>query len=254
MLQVEQFMCRSDNFGVLVHDPESGQTAIIDAPEEAPIVAAVERTGWRPTLLLTTHHHHDHTEANLALKERFGLEIVGPEAEAEKIPGIDRKVKDGDVLHFAGQVVEVIETPGHTAGHVSYHFPQAHLAFVGDTLFALGCGRLFEAKPPVMVGSLKKLLALPPETATYCGHEYTQANARFALTVDPTNSALKERAKEIDALRAAGRPTLPTTLHLEMATNPFLRWHDPVIRRNLGMENASDEAVFAEIRKRKDVF
>jgi hydroxyacylglutathione hydrolase len=254
MLQVEQFMCRGDNFGVLVHDPESGQTAIIDAPEEGPIMAAVERTGWRPSVLLTTHHHYDHVEANLALKERFGLEIIGPAPEADKIPGIDRRVKDCDVFQFAGQVVEVLETPGHTAGHVSYHLPQSHLAFVGDTLFSLGCGRLFEAKPPVMLESLKKLMALPPETVIYCGHEYTQANARFALTIDPTNPALKERAREIDGLRAAGKPTLPTTLGREMTTNPFLRWHDPTIRRNLGMENASDEAVFAEIRKRKDGF
>lgn len=253
-LQIDQFMCRSDNFGVLVHDPDTGETAVIDAPEERPILDVVERTGWRPTLLLVTHHHADHVEANLALKERFGLTIVGPAAEADRIPGIDRKVGEGDRIAFAGRDIEVIETPGHTAGHVSYHFPRDRLAFTADTLFALGCGRLFEGKPATMLASLKKLAALPLDTVIYCGHEYTQSNARFALSVDPTNSALKERAKEIDALRAEGRPTLPTRLDVEMATNPFLRWHDPVIRRNLGMEGASDEAVFAEIRKRKDVF
>jgi len=253
-LQVEQFMCRSDNFGVLVHDPRSGETAIIDAPEERPILDAIERTGWKPTVILTTHHHADHVEGNIALKERFKLKIVGPQAEAAKIPGIDETVEDGQVIRFAGEPVHVIATPGHTAGHVSYHFPQSNLAFTGDTLFALGCGRLFEAKPPVMHESLKKLAALPLETVVYCGHEYTQANARFALTIDPTNSALKERSAEIDKLRAGNKPTLPTTVGRELATNPFLRWHDPVIRRNLGMETASDAEVFAEIRKRKDVF
>lgn len=253
-VRIEQFMCRSDNFGVLVHEPQSGETAIIDAPEEAPILAAIERTGWRPTVILTTHHHGDHVEANLALKQRFGLKIIGPKAEAAKIPGIDKEVKEGSAIRLGSEAIAVIETPGHTAGHVSYHFAESRIAFTGDTLFALGCGRLFECKPPVMYNSLRKLAALPLETTIYCGHEYTQSNARFALSVDPTNSALKERAAEIDRLRAAGKPTLPTTMMEEMATNPFLRWHDPVIRRNLGMEDASDEAVFAEIRKRKDVF
>lgn len=253
-LQIDQFMCRSDNFCVLVHDPRSGETALIDAPEERSILEAVERTGWRPTLILTTHHHGDHVEANLALKQRFGLRIVGPKAEAAKIPGIDETVAEGDVFNFAGEPVHVIATPGHTAGHVSYHFPRAKIAFTGDTLFALGCGRLFEAKAPVMHESLKKLAALPLDTSVYCGHEYTQANARFALTIDPTNSALKERVEEVNKLRAMDKPTLPTTIGLELATNPFLRWHDPVIRRNLGMEKASDAEVFAEIRKRKDVF
>ena len=253
-LLVEQFTCRSDNFGVLVHDPASGQTVLIDAPEEAPILAAVERTGWRPTQIFTTHHHVDHVEANLALKQRFGLTITGPAAEADRIPGIDRTVADGDVLDFAGGPVHVIETPGHTAGHVCYHFPNSGLLFAADTLFALGCGRLFERGPSDMLASLRKLAALPHDTIVYCGHEYTQSNARFALSVDPDNPALKERAREIDALRAAGRPTLPTRLDIEMATNPFLRWHDKAIRRTLGMENASDDEVFAEIRKRKDHF
>ncbi|MCT7377324.1 hydroxyacylglutathione hydrolase [Chelativorans salis] len=253
-LEIEQFMCRSDNFGILARDSETGETALIDAPEEQPILEAIERTGWTPTMILTTHHHGDHVEANLALKERFKLAIVGPAAEADKIPGIDRRVKEGDTVRVGRQEARVIETPGHTAGHISYHFANAGIAFTADTLFALGCGRLFEGKPPVMLDSLKKLAALPLETVIYCGHEYTKANARFALSVDPTNSALKERAKRVEELRSEGKPTLPTTLAEEMATNPFLRWYDPVIRRNLGMEGASDEAVFAEIRKRKDIF
>ena len=252
-VEIEQFMCRSDNFGVLVRDPGSGVVAVVDAPEERPILEAIERTGWRPSLLLVTHHHGDHVEANLALKERFGLKIVGPKAEAAKIPGIDEPVAEGDTVMLGGEEVRVIETPGHTAGHVSYHLPRSGVAFTADTLFALGCGRLFEGTPATMFASLRKLAALPAETVVYCGHEYTLSNARFALTVDPTNSALKDRAKEIEALRADGKPTLPTTIGRELSTNPFLRWHDPAIRRNLGMEGASDEAVFAEIRKRKDV-
>ncbi|RWL79723.1 MAG: hydroxyacylglutathione hydrolase [Mesorhizobium sp.] len=253
-VEIEQFMCRTDNFGVLVHDPKSGETAIIDAPEEAPILAAIERTGWTPTLILTTHHHADHVEANLALKDRFKLRIIGPEAEKAKIPGIDETVSQGSVVRLGEERIEVIETPGHTAGHVSYHLPASKVAFTADTLFALGCGRLFECKPPVMYESLKKLAALPAETAIYCGHEYTLANARFAVTVDPGNPLLTQRAARIEALRADNKPTLPTTIGEELSTNPFLRWHDPAIRKHLGMEKASDEEVFAEIRKRKDNF
>ncbi|MGE3304796.1 MAG: hydroxyacylglutathione hydrolase [Rhizobiaceae bacterium] len=253
-IRVEQFMCRTDNFGVLLHDPASGRSALVDAPEERPILEAIERTGWKPDTLFITHHHPDHVEANLALKEKFGLEIIGPAAEAAKIPGIDRTVKDGDELTFGGESVQVISTPGHTAGHVCFYFPKSATIFTADTLFALGCGRLFEAPPPVMYDSLTKLARLPLETIVYCGHEYTQSNAKFALTIDPTNSALKERAAEIDRLRAGGKPTLPTTIGAELSTNPFMRWHDPVIRRNLGMEKASDAEVFTEIRKRKDVF
>ena len=253
-VEIEQFTCRSDNFGILLRDAASGAVALVDAPEEAPILAAIERTGWKPSLLLVTHHHPDHVEANLALKERFGLRIVGPAAEAGKIPGIDETVAEGDTAMLGSQAVRVIETPGHTAGHVSYHLPDAAVAFTGDTLFALGCGRLFEAGPEVMFNSLAKLAALPGETKIFCGHEYTASNARFALSVDGGNAALRTRAKEIEALRAEGRPTLPTTIAEELATNPFLRAGDPAIRKALGMEDASDEAVFAELRRRKDNF
>lgn len=253
-LSIDQFMCRADNFGVLVHDEESGRTLIVDAPEERPILAAIDRTGWRPDLLLITHHHADHVEANLTLKQRFNLTIVGPKKEAQKIPGIDQTVAEGNTIPFGRHGIKVLETPGHTAGHVSYLFPDEGVLFAADTLFAIGCGRLLECRPPVMFGSLKRLAALPLETKVYCGHEYTLANARFALTVDPTNSALKERAADVEKLRAENKATLPTTIGLELATNPFLRWHDPVIRKNLGMEKAEDIDVFAEIRKRKDVF
>ncbi|MCO5070054.1 MAG: hydroxyacylglutathione hydrolase [Rhizobiaceae bacterium] len=253
-IHIDQFTCRADNFGVLIHDDQSGETALIDAPEESSILEAVARTGWKPTVILTTHHHIDHVEANLSLKQKFNLKIIGPKAEADKIPGIDEQVKEGDVIKFGGEDIRVIETPGHTAGHISFYLPSSGVAFTADTLFALGCGRLFEAPPPVMYNSLKKLAALPRETVVYCGHEYTLSNAKFALTIDPENPKLKERAKEIEKLRGEGKATLPTTIGEELDTNPFLRWADPAIRKHLGMESATDAEVFAEIRKRKDNF
>ncbi|KQQ34677.1 hydroxyacylglutathione hydrolase [Rhizobium sp. Leaf306] len=253
-LELEVFPCRSDNFGVLVHDPESGLTASIDAPEEQPIIDAAARRGWTITHIFTTHHHTDHVEANLALKEKFGLEIIGPVNEAVAIPGLDRTVADGDEFHFGDHLVRVIETPGHTAGHICFHFPDDKILFAADTLFALGCGRLFERSASDMWSSLQKLAVLPDETAIYFGHEYTLSNARFALTIDPDNERLKTRAAEIEALRADGKFTIPTMMGLEKETNPFLRPADPAIRRNLIMEGKTNEEVFAEIRKRKDSF
>ncbi len=251
-LEIDLFACRSDNFGVLLHDPVSGATASIDAPEEKPILDALARRGWTLTHILTTHHHGDHVEANLALKQRFGVTIIGPKRET--IPGIDRKVDEGDVFDFAGRRVEVIATPGHTLGHICFYLPEEKLLFAADTLFALGCGRVFEGTPAQMWASLEKLAALPDETTVYFGHEYTLSNARFAKTIDPDNAALLARVEEIEALRAAGGFTAPTTIGLEKATNPFLRAGDPGIRRHLGMETASDAEVFAEIRGRKDRF
>ncbi|WP_430242032.1 hydroxyacylglutathione hydrolase [Neorhizobium sp. DAR64861/K0K2] len=253
-LELEVFSCRSDNFGVLVHDPESGLTASIDAPEEKPIIEAAARRGWTITHIFTTHHHTDHVEANLALKEKLGLEIIGPVNEAVAIPGLDRTVADGDEFHFGDHLVRVIETPGHTAGHICFHFPDDKILFAADTLFALGCGRLFERSASDMWSSLQKLAVLPDETAIYFGHEYTLSNARFALTIDPDNERLKTRAAEIEALRADGKFTIPTMMGLEKETNPFLRPADPAIRRNLIMESKTNEEVFAEIRKRKDSF
>ncbi len=253
-LELEVFPCRSDNFGVLVHDPESGLTASIDAPEEKPIIDAAARRGWTITHIFTTHHHTDHVEANLVLKQKFGLEIIGPVNEAVAIPGLDRTVADGDEFHFGDHLVRVIETPGHTAGHICFHFPDDKILFAADTLFALGCGRLFERSASDMWSSLQKLAVLPDETAIYFGHEYTLSNARFALTIDPDNERLKTRAAEIEELRADGKFTIPTMMGLEKETNPFLRPADPAIRRNLIMEGRTNEEVFAEIRKRKDNF
>lgn len=251
-LLVDQFMCRSDNFGILLHDEESGVTALIDAPEEETIIAAVERTGWKPDLLLITHHHGDHVAANLALKELYGVKIYGPVKEQDRIPGIDQAYQEGDVVMIGQYQVHVVETPGHTMGHVSLHIPTAGLGFTADTLFSLGCGRLFECGPETMFASLQKISTWPPETKIYCGHEYTLSNADFALTIDPDNQALQARAKQVRELRAQGLATLPTSIGAELATNPFLRASDRAIRANLKMEDAPAVDVFAEIRKRKD--
>jgi hydroxyacylglutathione hydrolase len=253
-LIVEQFPCRSDNFGVLIHDPDDRVTAAIDAPEYEPIVTRLRDKGWNLDLILTTHHHADHVEANLALKREFGCSVTGPAAEADRIPGIDRQVRGGDMFTVGSVEVRVIDTPGHTLGHVSYWLPEAATAFVADTLFSLGCGRVLEGTPDMMWTSLEKLAALPDETAVYCGHEYTEANARFAVTIEPDNPDLARRAEEVRQLRADGKPTLPTTIGLEKRTNPFLRTREKSIRDRLAMEGATPAQVFAELRRRKDNF
>jgi len=253
-LDIEVFPCRSDNFGVLLHDSESGTTISIDAPEEAPILDALNRRGWQLTHIFTTHHHQDHVEANLALKERFHCEIRGPHDEAIAIPGLDKTAADGDEFEIAGRRVQIISTPGHTAGHICYYLPDDGLLFAADTLFAMGCGRLFERPAADMWHSFQKLMALPDETQVYFGHEYTLSNARFAVTVDPENEALTRRLGEVEALRNEGRFTIPTTIALEKQTNPYMRVADASIRAHLGLEGATDEDVFAEIRARKDKF
>ncbi len=253
-LEIEQFMARSDNFCVLVHDPDSHSTISIDAPEEQPILDALERRGWNLTHILVTHHHGDHVEAIKPLKHRFTPKVIGPKAEAGKIDGLDETVGDGDTLSICGEQIEVIETPGHTAGHVCYFFPKSRLLFAADTLFAMGCGRLFEGSPEDMQRSFDKLAKLPDDTKVYCGHEYTLANADFALTVDPDNEKLKARHEKVTAQRQAGEATLPTTIGLEKQTNPYFRTADPALKKALGMEDASPAEVFAEIRGRKDRF
>jgi hydroxyacylglutathione hydrolase len=251
-LEIYQFPCLQDNFGVLIHDPEANVTASIDAPEAGKVMAALKEKGWTLTHILTTHHHADHTDGNAEVKAATGCKIVGPRNEAAKVPGIDEKVGGGDSFAFGSHRVEVLDTPGHTAGHITYVIPSAKAAFVGDTLFAIGCGRVIEGTPQMMWDSLKKLMALPKDTAVYCGHEYTQANARFALTIEPDSPALQARAKEVDALRAAGKATLPTSIGLELETNPFLRPHVPAIQKRLGMEGKPEWQIFAEIRERKN--
>ena len=252
MLEVVQFPCLEDNIGVLLHDSASGVTASIDAPDAAAIKSALTKHGWRLTHILTTHHHGDHTGANLPLKTVTGCTIVGPAAEANRIPGLDRAVSQGDVFELGGVEVHVLETPGHTAGHVAYWLPSEKLAFTGDTLFAMGCGRIFEGTPETMWASLQKIAALPPDTSFYCGHEYTAANARFALSIEPKNTALQVRAAEVEAVRRRGVSTLPSRIDLEWATNPFLRADEPAIRERLGFKREPAWQVFAKMRELKN--
>lgn len=251
-LRIHQFPCLQDNYGVLIHDPVRGVTASIDAPTADSVRAALKETGWRLSYILTTHHHWDHTDGNLALKAETGCVIIGPRGEAAKIPGIDTEVAEGDAFRLGGVQVQVIETPGHTLGHIAYVVPQAKAAFVGDTVFAMGCGRVNEGTMEQMWSSVSKIAALPEDTELYCGHEYTVSNAKFGLTIEPDNAALGGRLEVVTALRAAGRPTLPTRVDLERATNVFMRAREPGIRTRLGLEGATDWQVFAEIRERKN--
>ncbi|MFN3744360.1 MAG: hydroxyacylglutathione hydrolase [Hyphomicrobiaceae bacterium] len=251
-LEVHQFICRSDNFGVLLHDPETGATASIDAPEAAAIRRELANKGWRLTHILVTHHHGDHTEGIAPLKSETGCKVIGPKAEAAKIQGLDELVAEGDTFELAGHRVNVIDTPGHTAGHISYVLPDQNMAFVGDTLFVMGCGRIIEGDPEMMWHSLQKIARLPKSTDLYCGHEYTVANAQFALTIEPGNEKLIERTAQVTAMRARNALTQPTRVDIELETNPFLRPHVPAIRERLGMKDKKDWEVFAEIRERKN--
>lgn len=222
-LEIALFPCLSDNYGLLIHDRESGETAAIDTPELSKIEAACEERGWSLTQIWNTHHHPDHTGGNLALKEKYGLTITGPDQIAGRIPGLDKGVSGGDVFHFGDHEVQVIFTPGHTVDHIIYYVPDANAAFVGDTIFVLGCGRLFEGSPEDMFGSMAAIAELPDETKLYCAHEYTLSNARFAVTVEPDNQALLDYIKQAKTLREQNVPTVPTTVAMEKATNPFMR-------------------------------
>ena len=252
---VFQFPCLSDNYGALIHDSGSGRTAAVDAPDGEAVIAAARAQGWKLTDLLVTHHHADHVQGIPAVRAVFpGLRVIGPAQEAARIGGVDVEVKEGDTVEIGALKARVIETPGHTAGQVNYLFEDDLIAFTGDTLFSLGCGRVLETPLAVMWSSLAKLAALPGETQVYCGHEYTESNARFALSIEPGNVDLVARAEAVKALRAKGLPTLPTTIALELATNPFLRAEIPAVQKAVGLEGADPAQVFAEIRRRKDSF
>ncbi|WP_421699933.1 hydroxyacylglutathione hydrolase [Ancylobacter sp.] len=246
--------CLADNYAVLLRDPVTEATAVIDVPEVAPVLAALEREDWTLTHILVTHHHTDHIAGVEALKERFGATVIGPRKERDTIPGLDFAVVDGDPVAVGGLVGRVMETPGHTKGHIVFLFEEERLLFSGDTLFVMGCGRPFECDPPVLWESLARLRTLPDDIAVYCGHEYTLSNARFALSVDPDNAAIAARLREIEAQRAAGTPTLPTSIGAEKATNPFMRADDPELAARIGLPGAEPGAVFTELRSLKNSF
>jgi hydroxyacylglutathione hydrolase len=243
-----------DNYAYLIHDKTSGATAILDPSEAAPGVAAADSLGWNLTHVLDTHHHNDHCGGNLGIKKATGAKVVGPAYDRDRIPGIDIAVDEKSGFDFAGHHADVLFIPGHTKGHIAFHFRDSKAVFCGDTLFSIGCGRMFEGTPEVMWPSLLKLRALPDDTRIYCGHEYTEANIRFALSVDPDNAALKSRAEEAKKLRAAGKPTIPATLGDEKKSNPFLRADAPELKARFGGKDRPDHEIFGAIRAAKDRF
>lgn len=246
--------CLSDNYAFLLRDRQSGKVALIDVPEAAPISAKLNELGWTLTDIWLTHHHPDHIQGIPDLIAEHPARIYGAKADSHRLPKLDQALMEGETFQFGDHDVKVMDVSGHTVGHIAFYVPDADTVFTADSLMALGCGRLFEGSPSQMWDSMQKLMKLPEETTVCSGHEYTQSNAKFALTVDPENAALISRSREIDQARKDGKPTVPSTLSLELQTNPFLRPADPGIRSQLGMENATDTDVFAEIRARKDKF
>ncbi len=253
-LQIDHVLCLKDNYVWLLREPQSGKVAVVDPSEAAPVKAKLDALGWTPTHILNTHHHWDHTGGNLELKQATGATVVGPAADRDRIPGIDVALGEGDTYRFGEETTQVYDIPGHTRGHIAFWFSESDALFCGDTLFTLGCGRMFEGTPAQMWASLAKLRGLPPSTRIFCGHEYTQSNARFALAVDPENRALISRAARVDSARAKGRPTVPATHAEERATNPFLRADDPAFAQAQGLDSGDPVAVFAAMRARKDKF
>ena len=253
-LQIVTVPCLQDNYAFLAHDAETGTTAVVDAPEAAPILSELDRRGWRADIVLLTHHHADHIQGLGDILERHAARVVGAAADAHRLPRLDQAVTGGDRVSIGAEEGRVIAVPGHTLGHIAYHFPDSAVAFTGDSLMALGCGRVFEGTMPQMWDSLQRLAALPPETQICSGHEYTAANARFALSVEPGNAALQARARATADARQHGQATVPSRLSDELATNPFLRADTPQMRAQIRMENAPASDIFAEIRTRKDRF
>jgi hydroxyacylglutathione hydrolase len=248
------FLCLKDNYGVLLHDPASGATAAIDAPEAAPVEAALKSAGWKLTDILVTHHHHDHTGGIAELKARHGCRVVAPAGESARIPAVDETMREGDTVRVGALEGRVIETPGHTSAPATLYFAADKLLFAGDTLFSIGCGRVIEGSMDMMWQSMLKLRALPDDTRLYCGHEYTAANIRFAKTIEPENKALAARERKVSQLVAEGKPSIPSTLGEEKAANPFLRADVPEVAAALGLAGKPPAQVFAEIRERKNRF
>jgi hydroxyacylglutathione hydrolase len=250
--EIRIFPCLSDNFGYLIHDPASKATASIDAPEAAPIIKALQHEGWTLTDILVTHHHGDHVGGIAELKAKYNCRVVAPHDKATPIANVDERVKEGQTIKVGTLSARVLETPGHTLDHISYMFDAEHALFCADTLFSVGCGRVFEGTYPMMWESLLKLRALPDETRVYCGHEYTLSNIKFALTVDKDNAALKARAEQAAQQRADGKPTVPTKIGEEKNTNVFLRADVAAVAAALGLSGKSAADVFGELRERKN--
>lgn len=253
-LELVTIPCLSDNYVFLLHSPETGETAVVDAPETGPILAELAKRQWQLTEIWLTHHHWDHVDGALELRDSTGASITGAAADAHRLPPLNRKVSEGQTFSFAGNDVNVYDVSGHSVGHVAFYVPAANAAFTGDSLMALGCGRIFEGTADQMWASLGKLAKLPADTIICSGHEYSESNAKFALTVEPDNAALQARAQNIFEKRAKGMATVPTLLGVELDTNPFLRAGVNAVKSSVGMEDAPDAQVFAEIRRRKDQF
>lgn len=251
-LDIVTVPCLSDNYAYIVKGPDG--IAVIDAPEAEPLIAALDQRGWTPDVIMITHHHHDHVGGVAQLREKYRCKVAGPEAEAHKLPELDMALEPGTYGGEGEGLCEVIAVPGHTLGHVAFHYPQAGYVFTADSLMAFGCGRIFEGTPEMMWDSLSTLAALNPDTIVCSGHEYTASNAAFAQTIDPENAALISRTQMITAARAKGQPTAQVPLSLELQTNPFLRAGQPSVKKAMNMQDATDLEVFTEIRARKDKF
>src|SRR5215472_4812208 len=249
---IRVFTCLTDNFGYLIHDVETKATAAVDAPEAAPIIKALEREGWTLTDILITHHHGDHVGGVAELKQRYGCRVVAPHDRTAKFANVDQRVGNGDAVKIGSLTARVLETPGHTLDHIAYVFDGDKALFAADTLFSIGCGRVFEGSYPMMWESLLKLRALPDDFKLYCGHEYTAANVKFALTIEPDNPALKARAEEVKRLRAENKPTVPTLLGEEKKANVFLRADEPSVAASVRMKDRSAAEIFGELRERKN--
>ncbi|MBD9355150.1 hydroxyacylglutathione hydrolase [Methylomonas albis] len=254
MLSILLIPALNDNYIYLLHESDGGETAVVDPAVSSPVLDVLQQQGWQLDYIFNTHHHSDHVGANLQLKQLTGCKIIGAAADKARIPGIDMEVKEGDFIQLGNHSFQIMDTPGHTLGHIVYYCADSQALFCGDTLFSLGCGRLFEGSAEQMWHSLQKLKTLPAETRVYCAHEYTAANGRFALSVDPDNSRLRQRIAQVAELRQQNLPTLPSTIGLELATNPFFRGHDASIRRNIGTTEQTDVAVFSKLRLIKDQF
>ncbi|KAK8556361.1 hypothetical protein V6N13_064397 [Hibiscus sabdariffa] len=254
-LQIELVPCLGDNYAYLLHDVDTGTVGVVDPSEAAPIIDALSRKDWNLTYILNTHHHHDHTDGNAELKSRYGAKVIGSGIDKDRIPGIDIVLNDGEKWMFAGHEVQIMETPGHTRGHISFYFPGSRAIFTGDTLFSLSCGKLFEGTSEQMLSSLQRIMLLPDDTNIYCGHEYTLSNSKFALSIEPKNDALQAYAIHVAHLRNKGLPTIPSTLKIEKACNPFLRTSNAEIRQALEIPaTVNDAEALGAIRRAKDNF